>query len=176
MANRILNPFLIQPMLPRPPEVSPPAVLSAENEGGEKWSVEPLYRALPLEPSPSLFEVLRLPSQIASTPGNPERARKIRDKVRLAPGVRQTVKAPRAARWNSIVLRTGFTARWLPAGEAARYAWSSCDFRPKAGRSNIQHPAYTPSGASSVSIRTIMLLWNRSTAPSGQNAWMLTDL
>jgi len=36
----------------------------------------------------------------------------------LSPGVRQTVKTLFAVRWNCIVLRTGFLAKWAPAGEA----------------------------------------------------------
>jgi len=37
----------------------------------------------------------------------------------LSPGVRQTVKALLTVRWNCIVPRKPFLARWAPAGEAA---------------------------------------------------------
>ena len=40
-------------------------------------------------------------------------------KMGLSPGVRQTVKTLLTVRWNCIVLRKPFPARWAPAGEAA---------------------------------------------------------
>jgi hypothetical protein len=41
------------------------------------------------------------------------------DILGLSPGVRQTVKALLTVRWNCIVPRKSFIARWAPAGEAA---------------------------------------------------------
>ena len=48
----------------------------------------------------------------------PEMVKAYRDTLGLSPGVRQTVKTLFAVRWNCIVLRTGFLAKWAPAGEA----------------------------------------------------------
>jgi hypothetical protein len=42
----------------------------------------------------------------------------LKELLGLSPGVRQTDKTLPAVRWNSIVLRTGFPARWPAAGEA----------------------------------------------------------
>src|ERR1039458_4087565 len=46
------------------------------------------------------------------------RARDELREVGLSPGVRQTVKALLTVRWNCIVPRKPFLARWGPAGEA----------------------------------------------------------
>jgi heme A synthase len=49
---------------------------------------------------------------------NPPR-RKVRHILGLSPWVRQTVKALLTVRWNCIVPRKPFLARWAPDGEAA---------------------------------------------------------
>jgi hypothetical protein len=43
----------------------------------------------------------------------------LRESLGLSPGVRQTVKALLTVRWNCIVPRKPFLARWAPDGEAA---------------------------------------------------------